>query len=276
MSLFSDYHDEIIKLIHFVTVCRRGITMGARATQIDNLMTRIKERLGEKPSVIEKNDAEPSFMDLKEIESFSKYESDKGFPYLYGLASVRLWGIIESLVDDIILTSLKDTKKIHKYEIVQNLKGPLLEFSSSTPDQQAEYLASEIKLSLRASLKLGIGRFETIVECVGLSGRIDKIVRKVFLELSQVRNLVVHKSSVVDKKFQDICPWLKSKVGQPLVLTASDFGLYTSVADWYLLELLIRTKRRDKITGRRETMKLQTSLMRIIRDIVKKHKKWSI
>jgi len=229
MSLFSDYHDEIIKLILFVTVCRKGITMGACATQIDSLMKRIAETLGKKSSVLQKNNDVPSFMDIKEIENFSKYETDKGFPYLYGLASVRLWGIIESLVDEIIVTSLK----------------------------------------------LGVGRFETIVESVGLYGKIDRIVRKVFLELSQVRNLVVHKSSVVDKKFLDICPWFKSKTGQPLILTAYDFGLYTSVAEWYLLELLVRTKRRDKITGRRETMKLQTSLIRIIRDIVKKHKKWS-
>ena len=67
MSIFSNYHNEIIKLIYFVAVCRKGIEMGARATQMDSLMKRIEERLGKKTTTLMNNNEVSSIMDIMDI-----------------------------------------------------------------------------------------------------------------------------------------------------------------------------------------------------------------
>lgn len=48
---------------------------------------------------------------------------------------------------------LHNPRQYYDTEIIRGLKGPLVEFLKASPDEQAEYLASELKLAVKASLQ---------------------------------------------------------------------------------------------------------------------------
>lgn len=53
---------------------------------------------------------------------------------------------------------------------------------------------------------LGVARFETLLALVELSGAIDEEHRKGLFELQQVRNVIVHRAGIVDRRLREQCP----------------------------------------------------------------------
>jgi uncharacterized protein YutE (UPF0331/DUF86 family) len=51
---------------------------------------------------------------------------------------------------------------------------------------------------------LGCGRFESLLDTIGLGGSVEETVKRLFLELSQVRNIVVHKAGKADKRIVEL------------------------------------------------------------------------
>jgi hypothetical protein len=88
-----------------------------------------------------------------------------------------------------------------------------------------------------ANLKPGVGKFEALLDPAGLGGGTADCARKNLFELSHVRNLVVHRSSIVDARFKAACPWRKESVGDPLLPGSKDFKRYLFSSYWYLAEL---------------------------------------
>ena len=49
----------------------------------------------------------------------------------------------------------------------------------------------------------GVGRFEAMIEPLGLSGTIPSDVRQALSELHALRNLIAHQAGRVDRRFRD-------------------------------------------------------------------------
>jgi hypothetical protein len=116
----------------------------------------------------------------------------------------------------------------------------------------------------RAALKPGVGRIEPLLDAVSLGGAVPDSVRRVVLELSQVRNLVVHKNGVVDRRFVDQCPWVRADVGGLLVIHADDLHRYGLAVDWYNLEMGNRARRLLSEPEHTGSIELQRDLEKLI------------
>jgi hypothetical protein len=64
--------------------------------------------------------------------------------------------------------------------------------------------------------------------------------RKTFIEFWAVRNVIVHRASIVDRRLVEICPWLGLKVGEPLKITPNSYANYRNTTSKYFMELLVR------------------------------------
>jgi hypothetical protein len=113
----------------------------------------------------------------------------------------------------------------------------LVEFANASLDEQAEHLVSELKSALKVSLKAGVGRFEGVLAPLGLGGPVDEGVRRALFELSEVRNVVVHRAGVVDRRFMEKCPWRSVSSNAMLHVSRADVALYQAAALWYVSEL---------------------------------------
>lgn len=231
---------ETDKLLTFVVMTRNAILSACEAEEMVDIRREIA-------SLIKKDDPFPTEESLKSARDhaaqeakYAKSETESGFPYLYSLATVRLWSIVEAAIDDEALAIIDEMDMANPPEALRRLKGSLIPFLHLSKDQQNEYLLSQLKDSLSSQFKSGIGAFESVLEALGFGGAVDAEVRKALFECSQVRNVIVHRAGVIDRRLCEACPWLEMSPGNQLKVSHADFVVYVYAAFLYLLEVEVR------------------------------------
>lgn len=235
ISCIERANRELGRLEVFIGVCHDALHTHSFGIDDRALLESIEKVYGKAFSTNEERQAHLARRDA--VTQFAAEEKESGFPYIFGLAVVKLWSILETCVAELISGALRTPERCKSQNILQKLEGPLLEFRSVDPDQQADFLADILRSSVRAPLKVGIGQFEATLDPCGLGGAVDNDVSRTLLEISQVRNIIVHKSGRIDRRFTELCPWLRCTIGTEFVITEQDFHAYVSAALWYLLEL---------------------------------------
>lgn len=173
------------------------------------------------------------------IQDFARQEMKRDTPFLHALAAIRLWGILEAAVDDMVgMRLIRPENRQHSR--LRKVKGPVFEYMALPEEDRAEHLVELLKQELGSSLELGVGRFEGLLEVVGFGGPVDQNVRRLLLELSQIRHALVHRNGVADAKLLRQCPWLPYAKGDNIEITSEQFGAYEAASLIYLSELIRR------------------------------------
>ncbi len=206
--------------------------------------------------------------DDKRIAEFVNLEYP-GAPYLVGIAVIRLWSILEVAVDELALHLLTTLPQVRQQEAVKKLKGPLIDFVTLSPEDQAQQLLTQLKDDLRANLKAGISRFEDVFNALQVGGPVDENVKNTLFELSEVRNVLTHRTGTVDARLVKNCPKLKVAIGDKLNLTNKHYYAYIAATLWYINELYRRqvmaengTNIVDNDEANKETQNYLVSLIR--------------
>lgn len=241
--------DELVELRLFSGICSRSIYAAVRSVETLQLHQDIVRQLGDVEKLLPTEKLQQEKERAREEAEFARAQSEAGSPYLYALCSVRLWTLLEALVDELVAHSLKYPDRCQDQGTLDKLKGKLIEFLSASKDDQAATLCDQLKQITETSKKLGVGRFEAILAPIGLGGATNEDVRLALLELSQLRNLIVHKGGRADRKFLEACPWFAATRGEPVLVSASMFDKFLFASHWYLVELMGRVEERK--TGAR-------------------------
>lgn len=241
--------EELGELELFAGVCKRALDQATRSVETIDLQCRIAEVLNEKSQYESEDHLNAAKQYALKVAEFSEGQRKKGSPYLYSLCAVRLWALTEALVDELVVHSLLTPSKCSDQTLLAKLKGPLIEFRAASPDEQAEFLSETLKQLVDAPLKQGAGKFEALLAPVGLSGEINDEIRRTLYELSQVRNIIVHKSGRADRRVVDACPWLDLKRGDSLHVTFKMFNCYRLSVYWYLVAIRKRVNARYDTRG---------------------------
>jgi hypothetical protein len=172
--------------------------------------------------------------------SFANSQLKEGFSTIYSHAVVAIWSSLEAFIEDIIVESFIINPTLLQSESILKIKIPLSEYDRLTPDERYRYIISEISRQTNAELRQGIKRFEILLGFVNLSGPVDEELRKTFIELCAIRNVIVHRASIIDRKLIEACPWLNLQLGEKLKINPESYDKYRDVSLNYMLELLIR------------------------------------
>jgi hypothetical protein len=255
---------EIFELSTFLKICKRGLVLATKAQDMVHWEAEVKKFLdGE-------GDGVPGESEVKEaarLEEFAHREANVGFSFLYNLGVVKLWSIIENAIDAIVVRRLIDPAQWGDHDRLADLRGPLVDFARLSPGDQAAYLARALCDEVKAKFKLGPGRFEAMLTPVGLGGEIEDEVKRLILELQQVRHICVHNAGCVDERFIRTCAWLSLTPGEKLPLTEREFYSYALAVKWYLLEIrrrLLRPQETEEL-GRVESSK--SAALDLLRDV---------
>jgi hypothetical protein len=141
-------------------VCGSALAKAKMAVRGVELQKEIAAALGEPPPFESEDEFEKAKGKAATVAEFAASEAAQGFAYLFGLCTVRLWALLEALVDEIVVAALREPRLCKDQAIIGKLKGPLVEFQSAPAAEQAEFLAETLKQAVDASLKPGAGRFE--------------------------------------------------------------------------------------------------------------------
>ncbi|MGE3487717.1 MAG: hypothetical protein AB7L09_23595 [Nitrospira sp.] len=168
----------------------------------------------------------------------SELESD--FPLLHGLAVIAIWSALEHFTKALVSSWILHRKDALAAPALQRLKVKLGEYLHLTRAEQACYLVELLEQDLSSPLKVGAGRFETLLEPFSLSGQVPADCSKSIFELQQVRNIIAHRNGRADKRFRTACPWIKVKLDKPVHVSGKMLERYLDEAIRYALEVFYR------------------------------------
>lgn len=229
---FEQFLDDVDRLGHLVRLSSAGISvLQAMPQGIEALMKAEPDNITEKTKRLE-----AARIDAKLAER----EVKSGFPVLNSLAVVGLWALFEAAIRTFVSEWLKHKRTAWRAEPIQKLKIRLGEYQSIPQSQRHRYVVELLERELVVGLKGGVSRFEAMLEPFGLSGELPEALRREIYELGQVRNLIVHNASKVDRRFADACPWLKAKIGSEFFVSREAYRRYEKVIAVYTSLIICR------------------------------------
>lgn len=260
---FFDYVEESLKLIR---LSRLGISLLPKMSA-----TGVAKDVSTLLAVYQKTSKEKIDKEIlnliRESARHARGIAKDDYSLLYAYATVGLWSALEACIGDYLVGLILNNPRIRKLEQFGKVRISLAEFELLSEEERSRYLLDELERDVRSFHQPGIARFETIFQILGLAGKVDELVkRKIYpsttrnlLELFYVRNLIVHRDGIVDRKFLKACPWLKLKAGRKLKIHDEDYWRYLMAANKYIaLVLERRLLILEHLTARKQDGRLRT------------------
>lgn len=169
-------------------------------------------------------------------------EIDNDFPLLHEQATVALWASLEALIRSFAARWLMNKPEALQSDAVKKLKVRIGEYEALDASERCFWIVDLLDQEAGGALRVGVSRFESLLHPLGLDGSVDEDCRKILFELSQVRNVIVHRRALADKRLIDSCPWLVLKVGDRIRIKHVMWRRYNSAVAAYILELIQRVR----------------------------------
>lgn len=175
------------------------------------------------------NDAEKRELEIQENASLANKEIELGFPNLNAFAMMSIWSLVESFIVDLVVLWIQNRPEvIIGYK--DKIKIDICEFLSLDERERAYLIVDQIQRENGGKLKIGAGRFNSVLELVAISIRLDDEKSKHLIEFQQYRNCLAHRFGIVDRKFLNSCPWVELKDGDRVVINSESMKKYFLVA----------------------------------------------
>ncbi len=178
----------------------------------------------------------------KGIAGLAEREIDKGFPLLHSQAVVSLWGSLEDLLRTFLAGWVANEPSAKQASSVQKLKITFGEYERMDDQERCFYLVELLEREIDSRHRQGVTRFESLLESFGLSGKVGKRTQKDIFEMYHVRNVLVHRRGLADRRLIESCPWLHLNMGQQVTASHDMYARYAGAAGDYVLELIQRTR----------------------------------
>jgi hypothetical protein len=176
------------------------------------------------------------------LAQLAQQEVESDHPFLHAQSAVWLWGALELLIRDLLVRWLQNQPDAFQKDPLRRLRVRLGEYESLPHEDRASYLLDLLEQDVAAGLKLGVGRFESLLDIFGLGGAVPDFVRRHIFELSQVRNVLVHRRGIADRRLVDQCPWLKLQIGDRVIVRHEQMSRYMTAGLAYAMTILQRLR----------------------------------
>jgi hypothetical protein len=230
---FKDFLDYSERLNVLLDLSIRGISM-IRATP------KMVEALASAYDAAPDPSAPERIAHAKEMATLAQREVDDGFPVLFAQATVSLWGALENMVRLFVVRWMENAPDALKAKAILGLKVKIGEYESLKGEDRFFYILDQLEREGSVPLRQGINRFEDLLEPFGLSGEVPREIRDGMFEMNHVRNLIMHRRSVADRRFVEACPFLGIAAGETVALGRKKYSKYLACVHHYALTLIAR------------------------------------
>jgi len=185
----------------------------------------------------------PQLEDAKEAAKLAAKEVRGGFPLLHEQAVISLWGWTENAVAAFLAAWLENNPSAWNVPEVARLRVRIGEYEELDRQERCLYIVELLERELGGPSRHGVNRFENLLKPFKLDGRVPKIVGRGFLELHQIRNVLVHRNGAADRRMVEACPWLRVKIGAPIIVKHRQFVRYCLAAIKYVTVIKNRLRK---------------------------------
>ena len=243
-SPFSRFLKDQIRAHEFYHLAIEGITIIRYSFQRMEELTEQLKALDEKSGIEHEDKPEgiKTYEEMKRRAERARREAERGFPVLNEQSVVNLWSSLETLITEIVACWIKNVPSAKQSEAVRKVPIRLSDYEAMSAEERLFYMVDELERDLSAPLKQGVNRFEVLLALFGLSGEVGDTIKRELFELSHMRNIIIHRRGMADKKLVDACPWLALKTGDLVTVTSDMYVRYFDAVHAYVGIVLGRVK----------------------------------
>ena len=206
-TLFHEFLDYQVKTVRLINA---AVLELHRYPQTLDLLKSVNTLLRYEGEVVDEDGTKRAEQDAPVI----KEETDNGFPFFYGLATVAIWGALEAFIEDLLVLCLENDSNLMRLEPIAKIRVSISQFESMPAEERRYYIIDTVERDIRSKYKHGASRFESLLRTFDLGGAIDDDPKRTLLELASIRNVLVHRSGIADQRLITTCPWLGIKIGE--------------------------------------------------------------
>ena len=210
--------------------------------------------LGSLAKVLNKD--EQTVAHFEKTEQLAAEEVKNGFPLLYSHSVVALWSALEAVIPRFCVDWLMCFP--HFLEGKSFAKVSLAASSAILGDKRTimEEVVQTLDQVTHSPLRVGVGRFDLLLNAVGISIAHEEDRRRTLFELSKVRNIIVHQAGKADKKFASECPWMNVVPSTRVVIDEERYHSYAHAVLTYSANI---AEKADEIAGTLATERAHSS-----------------
>jgi hypothetical protein len=232
---FDRYRDYVEQTFRLVSLAILGISRMTNDHQLTEAI--INYDMVTSDIAEQTPDQQSQIAEARKRAELAAQEVEQGFPLLCGHTIVGLWGAFEAAIENFLTrwivyspSSLEDISQIR-------LRVPATDFMQASDQERARLLLAELSRNLQADARLGISRFEELLNRFNLGGNPkDEVKREVF-EMQQVRHIWAHRGGLADAQFKDRCPWFDVDVEQLVKVDMKKVEDYGSATIYYVIDI---------------------------------------
>jgi hypothetical protein len=177
-----------------------------------------------------------------ELAELAKEEVANRYPLLFAHTLVAVWGAVDALIDDVLVTWFLNEPQLLNKEDLSGIRVPLGKYESLDKKERMGLLVDELKRKKEARFKPGVAGFEELLGVIDLAGSLDAEMKRTLVEVRAVRNVLVHNAGVVDRRLVESCPWESWKIGGKVAMPVERYGRYHQAVNDYILTLINRVR----------------------------------
>lgn len=164
---------------------------------------------------------------IEKSSDFAREEERRGFQTIFSHHLVATWAAIESSIEQTLENHLLNVPDAID-RIRASVKMPLKRISSIHSQLDASAVLRSWNTALGQSD--AIDRMLAQLDCFGLSLVLETDTRRSLTEMCELRNVIMHRSGFLDRRFLDKCPWRTDTVGTPVTLSHDTMRVYFDAA----------------------------------------------
>jgi hypothetical protein len=238
-NLFDSFSNSVMDTLELTWIAVSAMERYRESVELATAVDQYRQASGK--GAVSEMDRVERLRRMRRAVPIALAQKDRGCPFLHGLAAVAVWGELEAFVEDYAIEMLLFDDHLWRSETFAKLRAPVVDFMAMSLRERAEWTVQAIQRDMGAGQRNAISLLQSPVESVGLNGQVNELVKRPLIELCAIRNLLVHRRGVADKRFLSLCPWSPIAVGDNACVDGPKLDWYASAAVLFGCELLVQT-----------------------------------
>lgn len=167
--------------------------------------------------------------------AFAADEIANGFNTIFSHHAVAMWGAVETTIEQTLVSHIRklpDAAAVVAGSASSLNTGKL----RTTTEREAK---ATIKMWEQAiKIDSAMGRSVKMLKAFDINISLSSDLSRELDEMSEIRNIIVHRAGFADERFMKKCPWTKSKAGDFLTVDRARLDRYISATHKFAVALV--------------------------------------
>ncbi len=235
------------RCFNFIELAETVLTLSIRAIRDLEAKPRLVKMIAEihrmQGHPIDQIDSETLYANAVKDAGLARQEIAEDFQFLRGIAIISCWTAMEAFVDDLLVAWLMAEPACCAIPYIAEQENKLQNkdpgYAALVGEEKMAALYTGVKRRRSSNTQGGVSGFEDLFTIFGLKGAPDTHIVSDLFESQKMRNLIVHRASIVDRKFLTECPSFEAryKLGDKIIIRDVDHARYKKSMLEYLVNV---------------------------------------